>query len=95
MPVLLDVNVTAMAGVELPPHPDRPSVRIAINPDNTTATVTLFTDTPSDVRELRVTLVFSPAGIMLWRSGYLKLLRYFSLDGLAPTRTRYSAQVAR
>jgi hypothetical protein len=62
MPVLLDVNVTAMAGVELPPHPDRPSVRTASNPENNTEIVTLFTDNPFRHTRARSFSRFFPKG---------------------------------
>jgi hypothetical protein len=42
MPVLLEVKLTTMAGVEVPPHPDTPSVRTAIKPNR--GIVALFTN---------------------------------------------------
>ena len=48
MPLLLDVKATVMAGVELPPHPDKPSVRRVVNPESNSVTIKRFTDTSNN-----------------------------------------------
>src|SRR5271166_2330416 len=47
MPLALDVKPMTMAWVAVPPHPDCPSVRRAINPDSNVATAIRFTKPPA------------------------------------------------